>query len=164
MATFKDRTGREWVVEVNPTAMKRVREATGVHLGTVLNDDMAGLAALMADPIKLVDVLYVLCRDQAERHGLTDEGFGRQLDGDAYDAAADAFTEALANFSRPRLRNALRAMLRKEREYRTAAGAKAAAEFEAIDVAALLAEAEKTATSKNSAGNSPASSASTPGG
>lgn len=161
MATFKDRTGREWVVEINPTAMRQVREETGVHLGTLLNDRMAGLAALMADPIALVDVLYVLCRDQAAHHKLSDADFGRQLDGDSYDAAADAFTESLANFSPPRLRKALLSLLAKEREYQTAAGQKAAAGIAAMDVSALI---EAAATSSNSAGNSPASSGLIPDG
>lgn len=56
------------------------------------------LQRLVSDPILLCDVIYVVCRPQAETAGVSDEDFGRAMAGDAIDAATTAVLEELADF------------------------------------------------------------------
>jgi len=117
---FKDSGGRPWVVEVNVTTARRVKALLGVNLLTLVGRDGAkALGDLLDDHFTLVDVLYVLCLDQAGAEGVTDEGFGRLMGGDVLEAAADAFLEALIDFfPNPRERAGLRAVIGKAREVR----------------------------------------------
>ena len=60
------------------------------------------------------DVLYCLCKDQADKQSISDEDFGRALAGDAITQAADAFVEELIDFfpdarARASLRKAIEA-------------------------------------------------------
>jgi hypothetical protein len=98
MHTFTDAKGRQWPIEINVAAVKLVRDLTGVNLYTLFGGDFADYSKLMADPVQLVDVLYVLCQRPAEAAGVTDEDFGRGMAGDALKAAADAFTQELISF------------------------------------------------------------------
>jgi hypothetical protein len=107
MRTFKDNAGRTWSLTLNVWTVKKVRDLLGVDLldlggesATGPSDKKPGLLfRLIADPVLLVDVLYVVCRDQADETGITDEQFGRAMGGDAIDAATKAFLEELADFT-----------------------------------------------------------------
>ncbi len=96
MQTFRDNAGRSWLVAIDVAAIKRVRALLTYDLLTVL--DGKGAAPLTSDPVVLVDVLYVLCKPEADRLGVSDEEFGRALGGDALREATDAFVEALIAF------------------------------------------------------------------
>lgn len=114
MRTFKDTEGRSWSVVINTTAIKTVRTLLGVNLLSVLDDGCKLLAQLYDDPVLLVDVLYCVCRDQANERGVSDEDFGRAMAGDAIEHAATALTEELADFFRnPRQRGIMRDILAK---------------------------------------------------
>jgi len=104
MRTFNDNAGRTWSLTLNVWTVKKVRDLLGVDLldlgGEAATRDKPGLLfRLIADPVLLVDVLYVVCRDQADGAGVTDEQFGRAMGGDAIDAATKAFLEELADFT-----------------------------------------------------------------
>lgn len=113
MKTFKDRNGTTWIIEINVAQFKRVRDLAGVDLaplGKMLVPGSNGektLSALIDDPVKLVDVLYVLCMDQAKRADISDEAFGRSFDGETLERATMAFLEELADFFPEPLRSAL---------------------------------------------------------
>ena len=47
--SFTDTRGRKWLVEINVTAVKRVRVATGVEIGKWASDKFRSLAALLED-------------------------------------------------------------------------------------------------------------------
>ena len=98
MHSFTDTTGRAWVITIHVSAVKRVRALVGLDLYTLVDDGFKPLAALIADPVKLADVLYCLCKDEADVKQVTDEEFGRSLAGDAILRAADAFVEELIDF------------------------------------------------------------------
>ena len=104
MRTFKDDAGRTWSLTLNVWTVKKVRDLLGVDLldlgGDAATRDKPGLLfRLIADPVLLVDVLYVVCKDQADGASVTDEQFGRAMGGDAIDAATRAFLEELADFT-----------------------------------------------------------------
>lgn len=112
MRRFTDSKGRGWDVAINVLAVKRVRGMLGVDLNGLITDGARPLAALLDDPCQLVDVLYVLCRNQAEDAGITDEQFGEAMGGDSLSRAADAFLEELIDFFRePRARASLRKLI-----------------------------------------------------
>ena len=96
MKTFKDSTGREWRVEVNVTAVKRVRDLLGVDLLTAGDGKL--FQELARDPVLLTDVVYALCKPQADKANVTDEEYGRGMGGEAIDNAVCALMPELVNF------------------------------------------------------------------
>jgi hypothetical protein len=93
MRTFKDVAGREWQIEVNAWSVGRVRKLANVDLAN------AGvLMSQVADPVTFVNVLWVLVERQATAADVTDEDFGRAMNGAELNAAADALVEAVADF------------------------------------------------------------------
>lgn len=117
MKTFKDNAARTWTVAVNVSAVKRVRGLLGIDLYKLIDDKMAGLGELLADPVSLVDVLYVLCKDEADRQGITDEQFGAAMGGDSLEAAVNAFVEELVDFfPDPRVRAGLSRVIKAGKE------------------------------------------------
>lgn len=77
-----------------------------VNLASAVGGDI--VARLADDPILLCDVLYVLCRQQAEERKITDEDFGRGLAGDALGEATKAMLAELADFFREPQRSAVK--------------------------------------------------------
>jgi hypothetical protein len=164
MRTFQDNAGRTWTIALNVWTLKRVRDLLAVDLldlaGDETNPGSGLLHRFIADPILLVDVLYVACKDQADPLGVTDEQFGRAMAGDAIDAATRAFLEELADFTpsprdRARAKRVIAATWTLIDRAQDVLDARAAKELPAAADAALSALG-------NSSGNSPASSASTP--
>lgn len=98
MKTFNDNAGRSWNVEVNVAAIKRVRGLTQVNLLEIIEGTL--IEKLVRDPVLLCDVIYALCKPQAD--GLTppvnDEEFGRSMAGDAIEHATAALLEELVSF------------------------------------------------------------------
>jgi len=108
MHKFRTNDGKTWVIAIHVSAIKRVRALVGVDLYSLIDDKMAGLAKLLADPVTLVDVLYALVKDDADRQNVTDEDFGRSIFGDAIEEATTAFMAALVDFfPDPRVRATL---------------------------------------------------------
>ncbi len=94
MRTFTDNAGREWRLSLNIAEAKRVRDS----LAFDLFDVGTSIKRLSMDPILLCDVIYVLCREQADERGVSDEDFGRAMAGDAIAAATDALLEEYVDF------------------------------------------------------------------
>jgi hypothetical protein len=96
MRTFADNTGRTWTVTVNVEAVKRVRGLLSVDLLEVLDGKL--LERLAGDPILLCDLVYALCKPEADARSVSDEEFGRAMAGDAIDGATTALLEELVSF------------------------------------------------------------------
>jgi hypothetical protein len=167
MRVFRDSSGVEWAITINVTAIKRCRQLIHVDLLGLLDEKFEGISKLMADPVQLVDVIYVLCRDEAQQRNVTDEDFGRAMAGDALERAADAFITELADFfPEPRRRAAIKRAFAAGRsltdQMLTMAETKGDAAIEA-HMAVALREFEKALDrSIGSSGSSPGSSGSTP--
>jgi hypothetical protein len=113
MGSFVDVHGRRWSVVLDAAALRRLQRTLGVDPAKLAGDRLGTFADLIGDPARLVDVLYVVCRPQAERRGMTDEDFGRALAAerptlDAARALAFAVAELVPD---ARARAALRAGL-----------------------------------------------------
>ena len=96
MRSFKDNQGRQWSVEINVTAIKRVRGLTGEDLMQVIEGTL--IEKLIRDPVLLCDVVYALCKPEADARSVSDEEFGKAMAGDAIEAATTAVLEELVGF------------------------------------------------------------------
>src|SRR5262245_53265230 len=98
MKTFNDNAGRLWNVEVNVAAIKRVRGLAQVNLLEIIEGTL--IEKLVRDPVLLCDVIYALCKPQADSltPPVTDEEFGRAMAGDAIEHATAALLEELVSF------------------------------------------------------------------
>ena len=96
MKTFKDNEGRTWTVKVNISTVKRVKSLLGINIFDAIEKDL--IARLVSDTILLVDVLYVICKPEAEQKNVSDEQFGEGLAGDVITAATTALLEELVDF------------------------------------------------------------------
>lgn len=117
MRSFCDRRDRTWQLEINVSAIKRVKGLVNVDLLAVFEDKMQLAYRLLNDPILLVDTIYALCEPQAKAAGITDIEFGEGFCGDSLQAATESLFEELADFFRsPQQRETLRAILAKGKE------------------------------------------------
>ena len=104
MRQFTDTKERVWDVELNVRQMKRVRDVLGIDLVNVIQAGKDGAVAtdtldrVANDPILLVDILWVLCEEQAKSAGVTDADFGSALAGDSISDATRAFLDELVDF------------------------------------------------------------------
>ncbi len=157
MKPFHDSANRTWTVTINVDAIRRVRSLLNIDLLKVLDDGCKLLADLHDDPVLLVDVLYCLCKPQADAQNVSDEDFGRAMFGDAILHAHTAFIEELSDFfPSARQRAAIKKVIGKTTQVVDRLLDHAEAKIEEVDpddvVKKLIA----------SSGNSPESSDSTP--
>ena len=144
MKPFTDSQGRTWNVTVTVGAIKRVRDLLGVDLMDVANGDL--LSRLADDPCLLVDVLFALCKPEADAAKVTDEDFGRAMVGDALDSGSGVLMKELLDFFPSALHaRALVKMFREMKEHQ-----------------ATVSELATARTPGDSSGDSPESAASTP--
>ena len=163
MKTFKDNAGRSWNVEVNVAAIKRVRGLAHVNLLEIIEGTL--IEKLVRDPVLLCDVIYALCKPQAD--GLTppvsDEEFGRAMAGDAIEHATAALLEELVSFCpSPRDRKNLGRVLVATKKVMDRARDVIEAKLESgeLEKAAEQALAQLDEMQNDSSGNAPASSGS----
>lgn len=175
MRTFRDSAGQEWTLDLTIEAVKRIRTVAGFDL---LKDE--DLQQALRDPIVITDVLWAVCKPQADQLGLADVEFGKRLlaelrtDVTVFETAVDQFGAELADFFRHVGRRSVAALLTKTlaanveidaRANRRVTSDKAdAAIAAAIDRAERAIDRElETLISGRKSGDSAASSESTPG-
>jgi hypothetical protein len=170
MGKFTDNAGRSWEPEVNVVTIGRVRDRLGINLLELLLPNNT-LAERLNDPCLLVDVLYLLCKDQADAQGVSDTDFGKSQNMDGIEDAWSAVLEGLVLFSPRGLRPAHQKVLEKARKYQAAAESQiktlvAGPEFDAMlerEIARRLSPPTTLPSeSTGDAGNSPESLASNP--
>jgi len=119
MKTFVDNAGRTWTVAINVDAIKRVRDLAQVNLLEVIEGKL--LERLIGDPVLLCDVIYSVCKPEADAKNITDVDFGRAMAGDAIDGATTALLEDLVDFFPQGRRRVLSKALAKLKQFETAA-------------------------------------------
>ena len=161
MKIFTDNAGRTWTVAINVDAIKRVRDLLEVDLLEVLDGKL--IEKLYRDPVLLCDVVYAVCKPEADARNVTDEDFGRAMAGDAIEHATKALLEELVLFSpSPRDRANLQRVL--ETTWRVMDKARDLVEARLATVDAEQIVAQALVTSGTSSGSAPASPASIPDG
>ena len=104
MKCFKDNQNRNWTIVVNVATVKRVRSLLEINLLDVVKLDKNDkpnvdlLEQLAADPVLLCDVIYCICKPDADTQGISDEDFGAAMGGDAIEHATTALLEELVDF------------------------------------------------------------------
>jgi hypothetical protein len=169
VAQFKDANGKPWSISLDAPTIRKVRnELDGLDLA---DGDGAALDRMAADPCLLVDCLWLLCQEQAEKAGVQPEQFARGLIGDAIDSATAAMLESIADFFPTQRRTLLRAIRDKNAKLRELGVMKAMQRINDPDLEARIladmeaemdATIERSLTRLKSVTNSPDSSASTP--
>lgn len=96
MKTFCDNSGRSWSVAINVECIKRVKSLLDVNLLDAVDGKL--LEQFISDPVLLCDVLYAICKPEADTKNVSDEEFGRAMAGDAIDAGTTALLEELVDF------------------------------------------------------------------
>lgn len=123
MKTFTDNTGRTWTLSVTVGTIKRVRALCGVDLANIITmesgktPNVGLLERLASDPVLLVDVLFAVCKPEADTKGITDEEFGRAMAGDAIELAATALLDEIIDFFPEAKRKVFRKILDASRRF-----------------------------------------------
>jgi hypothetical protein len=168
MSSFKDANGRQWLLDLAIHDLRRVKSILKLDL---LDLDKGGaLHQLANDPVLLVDLLWVLCEEQAEKHNLTDEQFGCGFRGEAIEEATEALFEALIDFFPPQRRVLLQRVLttakilgQKQTDLvEMTLSSEALDQFMEKELAELKAKLEKSLAGGNTSTSSPESAESTP--
>jgi hypothetical protein len=161
MKTFTDNAGRTWTLAINVDVLKRVRGLVDVNLLDIIDGKL--IERLYRDPVLLCDVVYAVCKPEADAKSVSDEDFGRAMAGDAIEQATKALLEELVGFSpSPRDRANLQRVL--ETTWRVMDKARDLVEARLATVDAEQIVAQALATSGISSGSAPESPASTPDG
>ena len=135
MKSFSDNKGRTWTLEVNVATVKRVRGLCKVDLNSIVELDKNNrpsaelLERLSSDPVLLVDVLFAVCKPQADKLGITDEDFGESMAGDAIENATTALLEEIIDFFPAAKRLVMQKILSASRRFEAAARKKLEAEL-----------------------------------
>ena len=165
MKSFKDNAGRQWSIEANCATLKRVKDLAGVDLLGVLDGTL--IERLYRDPVLLCDVIYVMCKPEADEWNVSDEDFGRAMAGDAIEHATQALLDELVSFCpSPRDRANLGRVVETTRQVMDKARDVVEAKLKSGELERMADEvlAEAQATPGASSGSAPASSESIPPG
>ncbi len=158
MKTFKDNADRTWTVTVNVDAIKRVRSLLDIDLMQAVEGKL--IERLIGDPVLLCDIIYCVCKEDADAKGITDEEFGRAMAGDAIELATTAMLEELVDFFPQGKRQLLTKALAKLETLQETMLTVVSERLDSPELdAELLAELRKLG---DSSGDSPASSDSIP--
>ena len=112
MKSFTDAAGRTWDIHVDVTTIHRVRSRTEINLLDIYGGGLH--TRLLADLLLLADILWAIVQPDADRRGIAQADFFRELRGDPFDAATRALLEELTDFSpSPKERANLRALIDK---------------------------------------------------
>ena len=109
MQTFEDAKGQKWDLEITVGVIKRVRSALDIDLVEL----DAAVYKRLDDPVMLVDLLWLICEEQANGRKVSDEDFGRGLAGDPIEHATNALLGAVADFFPGRKRSLMQTMISK---------------------------------------------------
>jgi hypothetical protein len=96
MKQFRDSKNIVWTVEINVSSIKRVKGALDCDLLKVVEGNL--IEELISNPVLLCDVLFVICKAEADKLGISDSDFGSAMSGDSLENATTALLEELVDF------------------------------------------------------------------
>ncbi len=111
MRVIKDLKDRKWELQITVGTVKRVRSLCDIDLYDIT--DGGFLNILIDDPVKFIDLLWVVFEEQAEKHEVTEEQFGQGWAGEVVDEATKLFLEELVNFFPEKKRRPTKKILEK---------------------------------------------------
>ncbi len=75
MASFTDALSRTWELEMTIGSVSRVQREVGVSILTLFEDNGKSFSALLNDPPLFANVIFLLCKRQADTLGVDVDGF-----------------------------------------------------------------------------------------
>ena len=136
MKTFVDNMGKTWTVTVNVGTIKRVKDLLGINLVQAITGDL--IEKVENDICLFVDILYVVCKQQAQANNISDEKFGELLGGDSLEKATEAFLEQLIDFFPEAKRKLYRKAWSKTKQAQVLAVQKLEKKLQAMDLEQML--------------------------
>lgn len=94
MASFQDKKNQAWQVNLDPLIADEIRQDHGIEIVNLNQDPMV---KLRSDPMTLVSVMLVICREEREARNLTREQFLKLLPFPS-DQMLTAVEEAIVSF------------------------------------------------------------------
>ncbi len=104
MKVIRDTQNREWTIDVNFSAIRRVKAATDIDLTKLVEPNDETFKQLTGDLFLLLDVICALLRPQFDERNETPESFGESLDEESAEQAALAVLEGTIDFFREQKR------------------------------------------------------------
>jgi len=98
MKSFKDMSGRTWSIAITVGSLRRVRGLCDIDLTDAISDHGKLIDRLSSDPILLCDVIFAICKPEADKLSISDEDFGAAMAGDAIEHATAALLDDLVDF------------------------------------------------------------------
>lgn len=126
MESFKDKNGKNWIIEINVGSARRVKAECGIDLLNAVTVNSEGINTSVLDSIgsdayMLVNVILSLCRKQIDEQNITDEDFLSCFDGETIQSATDSVIKEIINFSQPSKRKMLSLIYTKVKGFRAEA-------------------------------------------
>jgi len=136
MKIIKDIKGREWKLQITVGTIKRVRGELDMDLYNIGDDGF--ITTIIDDPVKLVELLWLMFEDQAKEEGISAEDFLYGFAGDEIAIATNLFLEELTDFFPPSKRKPARDLLAKIQRLAEKAYKKVEVMVEEIDEDAVI--------------------------
>ena len=118
MERFKDASDREWTLTVTVKTVKAIRDELNIDITKMF--EPSETMNVIGDPVTFVNVLFIVCREQATVRGLNDEKFGEALydggDGDVVETARECLIREMLRFFPKARQEMVRATLAKAKE------------------------------------------------
>lgn len=152
MKTFKDSRDNNWNVVINVGQIKRLRDRLDIDVARMFEDEAKVYRELIGDPVAFVNLMFVICEEQANARNVTDVQFGEAFDGDTYERAIEAFYEEMVLFFPKRQRDTLTAVNAKMNQARDRAVEMASERVNALDIN-QIAEQMLSGSATNSRGS-----------
>ena len=118
MASFTDRDGRSWEVQICGPTIDLVREEVDpLFLRDDDTKDVNTATRLNSDPALLCHVIYLLCKKQCEKRDVSLDDFysGVIGNGETIELAGEALAAAIINFTPPKKRALIEAVAAKQK-------------------------------------------------
>lgn len=95
---FKDSSGRDWKLKLNYGLILDVKDQTDLDLDALLSNPKVFAEIILANPKKLIELLWVICEEQAKAYDVTPRDFGRMFDRETLDTSTNALIESIVDF------------------------------------------------------------------
>ena len=99
MHAFKDRTGRDWTLDMTCGRAAQIRAVTGVDVTNVTQPEPRCLMQMTEDPYLAMDVIWVLVEPQAQARGVSKAEWLDALTGNEMSEASEALQDEIIFFS-----------------------------------------------------------------
>ncbi len=115
MAKFTDKKGREWVLELDGFLIRDVRKECE---GLDLNQPQDAAPIFIKDKVRLVETLWILCREQAKARtpSIDYREFAKGIVNETLTGAETALIECMNDFYPSHIREVLKAVVAEQTE------------------------------------------------